>query len=150
VTTENPNEWRRERFTVSTDRSKLDRRMIHEFLAGSYWAKAIPREIVDRSIENALCFGLYEEDRQVGFARVITDRATFAYLADVFVLESHRGRGLAAWLMECILAHPDLRGLRRWMLVTRDAHPLYRKVGFRELAHPERIMEMTFPGIYER
>jgi GNAT superfamily N-acetyltransferase len=150
VTTENPNEWRREGFTVSTDRSKLDRRVIHEFLAGSYWAKAIPREIVDRSIENALCFGLYEEDRQVGFARVITDRATFAYLADVFVLESHRGRGLAAWLMECILAHPDLRGLRRWMLVTRDAHPLYRKVGFRELAHPERIMEMTFPRIYER
>jgi GNAT superfamily N-acetyltransferase len=141
-------EWRRGGFTISTDRAKLDRGAIHEFLAGSYWAKGIPREIVDRSIEGALCFGLYEEGRQVGFARVITDSATFAYLADVYVLESHRGRGLATWLMECILAHPDLAGLRRWMLVTRDAHPLYRKVGFRELAHPERIMEMTFPGIY--
>ncbi|HEX9149574.1 MAG TPA: GNAT family N-acetyltransferase [Thermoanaerobaculia bacterium] len=97
----------------------------------------------------SLCFGLFEDGRQIGFARVITDAATFAYLADVYVLGSHRGRGLATWLMECILAHPGLAGLRRWMLVTRDAHALYRKVGFRELAHPERIMEMTFPGIYE-
>ncbi|HEV8232864.1 MAG TPA: GNAT family N-acetyltransferase [Thermoanaerobaculia bacterium] len=143
-------DWRRDGFTISTDRSKLHRRTIHEFLAGSYWAKGIPREIVDRSIDNALCFGLYENRRQVGFARVITDHATFAYLADVFVLESHRGRGLAAWLMETILAHPSLQGLRRWMLVTRDAHPLYRKVGFTALANPERIMEMTFPRIYER
>jgi len=143
-------EWSRGRFTISTDPEKLDRAMIHEFLAGSYWAKGIPREVVDRSIEGALCFGLYEDGRQVGFARVITDSATFAYLADVFVLESHRGQGLGIWLMESILAHPRLQGLRRWMLVTRDAHPLYRKVGFRELAHPERIMERTFPGIYER
>jgi len=143
-------EWRREGFTISTDPDRLDRPLIHEFLAGSYWGKGIPRETVDRSIEGALCFGLYEDGRQVGFARVITDGATFAYLADVFVLESHRGRGLAAWLMETILAHPDLQGLRRWMLLTRDAHPLYRKVGFTELAHPERVMEMTFPGIYER
>jgi GNAT superfamily N-acetyltransferase len=143
-------EWRRGRFTISTDRAKLDRQVIHEFLAGSYWAAGIPREVVDRSIEGALCFGLFEDGRQVGFARVITDSATFAYLADVFVLESHRGEGLATWLMESILAHPRLQGLRRWMLVTRDAHPLYRKVGFRDLAHPERIMERTFPGIYER
>jgi GNAT superfamily N-acetyltransferase len=143
-------EWRRGDFTISTDRSKLDRGAIRAFLAGSYWAKGIPREIVDRSIEGSLCFGLYEDGRQVGFARVITDLATFAYLADVYVLESHRGRGLATWLMESILGHPKLQGLRRWMLVTRDAHPLYRKVGFRDLAHPERIMEMTFPGIYER
>ena len=142
-------EWRRARFTVSTDRAKLDRGAIHEFLTGSYWAKGIPREIVDRSIEGSLCFGLFEDARQVGFARVITDSATFAYLADVYVLESLRGRGLATWLMECILAHPGLAGLRRWMLVTRDAHPLYRKVGFQDLAHPERVMEMTFPGIYE-
>jgi GNAT superfamily N-acetyltransferase len=142
-------EWRRDGFTVSTDRSKLDRKAIHKFLAGSYWATGIPRDVVDRSIEGSLCFGVFESDRQVGFARVITDSATFAYLADVFVLESHRGRGLAAWLMECILAHPELQGLRRWMLVTRDAHPLYRKSGFRDLAHPERIMEMTFPGIYK-
>jgi len=150
MTEDSAKEWRRDGFTISTDPSRLDRDTIHEFLAGSYWAKAIPREIVDRSIEGALCFGLYENARQIGFARVITDFATFAYLADVFVLESHRGRGLAAWLMESILAHPKLQGLRRWMLVTRDAHPLYRKVGFTALAHPERVMEMTFPGIYVR
>ncbi len=142
-------DWRRDGFTISTDRSKLDHKAIHDFFADSYWAKGIPRDVVDRSIDNALCFGLYENGRQVGFARVITDSATFAYLADVFVLESHRGRGLAAWLMETILAYPSLQGLRRWMLVTRDAHPLYRKVGFTALANPERIMEMTFPGIYE-
>jgi GNAT superfamily N-acetyltransferase len=147
---ERPTEWRRNGFTISTDPEKLDPGMIHEFLAASYWAKGIPREVVDRSIEGALCFGLFEDGRQVGFARVITDLATFAYLADVFVLESHRGHGLATWLMESILAHPRLQGLRRWMLVTRDAHPLYRKVGFRDLAHPERIMERTSPGIYER
>jgi GNAT superfamily N-acetyltransferase len=150
VITQSSKEWRRENFTISTDPSRLDRMAIHAFLTGSYWAKGIPREIVDRSIDNALCFGIYDGERQVGFARVITDRATFAYLADVFVLESHRGRGLAAWLMEAILADPDLQGLRRWMLVTRDAHPLYRKVGFQDLPHPERVMEMTFPGIYER
>ena len=150
MTEEIAREWKRDRFTISTDRLRLDRTAIHGFLSGSYWAKGIPREVVDRSIDGALCFGLYDAERQVGFARVITDRATFAYLADVYVIESHRGRGLATWLMEAILAHPDLQGLRRWMLVTRDAHPLYRKVGFTELAHPERIMEMTFPGIYER
>ena len=143
-------EWRRDGLRISTDRSKLDREAIHEFLAGSYWATGIPRDVVDRSIDGALCFGVFEDGRQVGFARVITDSATFAYLADVYVLESHRGKGVAAWLMECILAHPDLQGLRRWMLLTRDAHPLYRKSGFRELAHPERVMELTFPGIYER
>ena len=147
---ETAREWKREGFTISTDRSRLDRPAIHEFLSGSYWAKGVPRSVVDRSIDGALCFGLYDGERQVGFARVITDRATFAYLADVYVLESHRGRGLATWLMEAILAHPDLQGLRRWMLVTRDAHPLYRKLGFTELPHPERIMEMTFPGIYAR
>jgi GNAT superfamily N-acetyltransferase len=135
---------------ISTDPAKLDRALVHSFLASSYWAGGIPREVVDRSIEGSLCFGLYEGDRQVGFARVISDYATFAYVADVFVLESHRGRGLATRLMEAILAHPKLQGLRRWMLVTRDAHPLYRKTGFRDLEHPERIMEMTFPGIYER
>ena len=140
----------REGFTISTDPARIDRALVHEFLAASYWARGIPRETVDRSIEGALCFGLYEGDRQVGFARVITDRATFAYLADVFVVDSHRGRGLAAWLMETILAHPDLQGLRRWMLLTRDAHPLYRKVGYTELAHPERVMEKVDAKVYER
>ncbi|MDQ5859247.1 MAG: GNAT family N-acetyltransferase [Acidobacteriota bacterium] len=143
-------EWRREAFTISTDPDRLDRPLIHEFLSASYWAKGIPRETVDRSIEGAICFGLYDDGRQVGFARVITDGATFAYLADVFVLESHRRRGLAGWLMESILAHPDLQNLRRWMLLTRDAHPLYRKVGFTDLAHPERVMEKVDAGVYER
>jgi GNAT superfamily N-acetyltransferase len=150
MTRKGSSEWRREGFTISTDPGRLDRPLIHEFLAASYWGKGIPRETVDRSIDGALCFGLYEDGRQVAFARVITDRATFAYLADVFVIESHRGRGLAAWFMETILAHPDLQGLRRWMLLTRDAHPLYRKVGFTELAHPERVMEKVDAGVYER
>ena len=117
-------------YAISTDPERLDRALIRDFLAGSYWAKGIPREVVDRSIAGALCFGVYEGSSQVGFARVITDRATFAYLADVFVLESHRGRGLAAWLMEVIRAHPDLQDLRRWILMTRDAHGLYEKFGF--------------------
>jgi GNAT superfamily N-acetyltransferase len=134
-------EWTRGGLTVSTDRSRLDREAIHEFLRGSYWAKGIPRELVDRSIDNSLCFGLYDGDRLVGFARVITDSATFAYLSDVFVLESHRGRGLGTWFMESVLSHPDLQNLRRWMLATADAHGLYRRVGFTALSKPERIME---------
>jgi GNAT superfamily N-acetyltransferase len=143
-----PAEWRHEGFVISTDRSRLDRRLIHEFLRHSYWARDIPRETVDRSIDNALCFGLYEGERQVGFARVITDYATFGYLSDVFVLDSHRERGLATWLMEAVLAHPDLQGLRRWMLATADAHGLYRKAGFTELSKPERIMEKLLPDAY--
>ena len=138
-------ERRRAGFTISTDPARLDRPVIHRFLSGSYWAPGIPRSIVDRAIENALCFGVYEDatGAQVGFARIVSDHSTFAYLADVFVLDPHRGRGLAVWLMEVIRAHPDLQGLRRWMLATRDAHGLYRKVGFRELAHPERLMEIV-------
>jgi GNAT superfamily N-acetyltransferase len=143
-------EWSRGGFTISTDPERLDRALIHEFLAGSYWAKAIPREVVDRSIEGSLNFSVYEGDVQVGFARVITDRATFAYLADVFVLESHRGRGLAVWLMEVIQAHPELRNLRRWVLVTRDAHELYRKFGFREIEDPGRCMEIVDREVYSR
>ena len=134
-------QWKKDGFKISTEKEKLDRAVIHEFLRSSYWAKGIPRELVDRSIENSLCFGLYEKDRLVGFARVISDNATFAYLSDVFVLESHRGRGLAAWFMEAVMAHPDLQGIRRWMLATADAHGLYRKVGFTPLSRPERIME---------
>ena len=133
-------EWKRDAFTVSTDKARLDRGVIHEFLRGSYWAKGIPREVVDRSIENSLCFGLYDGDALIGFTRVISDNATFGYLADVFVLESHRGRGLATWFMKVVMAHPDLRGIRRWMLVTADAHGLYRKVGFTAASKPERIM----------
>ena len=143
-------DWRKAGFSINTDQGKLDRGAVHEFLRNSYWAKGVPREVVDRSIENTLCFGVYEGERQVGFARVITDYATFGYLSDVFIVESHRGRGLATWMMEVILAHPDLQGLRRWMLATNDAHGLYRKVGFRDLAHPERFMELVFPDLYER
>ena len=141
-------EWKRDGFTVSTDKDRLDRGVIHEFLRGSYWAKGIPRELVDRSIENSLCFGLYDGEALVGFTRVITDKATFGYLSDVFVLESHRGRGLATWFMEVVLAHPDLQGIRRWMLATADAHGLYRKVGFTQLSKPERIMEKLLPDAY--
>jgi len=143
-------EWRRHNYLISTDRGKLDRTVIHRFLEGSYWAKGIPREIVERGIENSLCFGLYDGERQVGFARIISDLSTFAYLADVFVLESERGRGLGVWLIETIKDHPQLQGLRRWMLATADAHGLYRKFGFTALSRPERIMEITDPDIYTR
>ena len=141
-------EWKRGGLTISTDRSRLDRGAIHEFLRGSYWASGIPREVLDRAIDNSLCFGVYDGDRLVGFARVITDFATFAYLSDVFVLESHRGRGLATWFMESVLSHPDLQNLRRWMLATADAHGLYRKVGFTPLSKPERIMEKLLANAY--
>lgn len=148
-------DWNRGSLTISMDPERLDRRAIRDFLASSYWARGIPQETVDRSIAGALCFGLYDLHRdaggaQVGFARVITDRATFAYLADVYVLESHRGRGLAAWLMEAIRAHPDLQGLRRWILMTRDAHGLYRKFGFREIEDPSRCMEILDREVYTR
>jgi GNAT superfamily N-acetyltransferase len=144
-------EWLRGPFSISTDPARLDRPLIHEYLSGSsYWAAGIPREIVERSIESALCFGLYEGASQVGFARVVTDRATFAYLADVFVLETHRGRGLGVWLMEAIRAHPDLQGLRRWILMTRDAHGLYEKFGFREIEDPGRCMEIVDRDVYTR
>lgn len=136
-----PLEWRRGAFVVTTDAARLDVPAIHAFLTTSYWAEGRPLEIVERSIRNSLCFGLFDGTRQVGFARVITDGATYAYLADVYVLECHRGRGLACWLMECVTAHPDLQGLRRFTLVTKDAHGLYRKFGFAELAQPERYME---------
>ena len=141
-------EWKRDGFRISTEKGELDRGAIHEFLRNSYWAKGIPRETVDRSIENSLCFGLYEGERLIGFARVISDRATFGYLSDVFVLESHRGKGLATWFMETVLEHPDLQGIRRWMLATADAHGLYRKVGFTALSKPERIMEKLLADAY--
>ena len=140
----------RETFAISDDAARLDRDVIQRFLASSYWAKGIPREVVDRSIEGSLCFGVYDGDAQVGFARVISDLATYAYVADVFVLESHRGRGLALWLMETIRAHPRLQGIRRWNLVTRDAHALYRRVGFRDVENPSRWMEIVDREIYTR
>lgn len=143
-------EWTRGEFVISTDRNRLDRTAIHAFLVGSYWSPGIPRDVVDRAIENSLCFGVYDRAAQVGFARVITDSATFAYVSDVFVLESHRGRGLSRWLMEVLMAHPDLRNLRRWMLATADAQGLYEKFGFRSPAKPERLMEIVNADVYRR
>jgi GNAT superfamily N-acetyltransferase len=143
-------EWSRDGFSVSTDPARIDLDVVHGFLTTSYWAEGIPREVVRRSIEHSFCFGLYHEGRQVGFARVITDRATFAYLGDVFVLEAFRGRGLARWMLEIIQAHPELQGFRRWVLLTRDAHALYRDAGWTSLAAPDRYMERWFKGVYPK
>jgi N-acetylglutamate synthase-like GNAT family acetyltransferase len=138
-------EWHRGPYTISTDRSRLDLEVIHGYLSRSYWAAGRSLETIRRSIEHSLAFGVYEGERQIGFARVITDYATFAYLADVFILEEFRGQGLGKGLMEVISAHPELQGLRRWMLVTRDAHELYRQYGFTNLAQPESVMEKFQP-----
>ncbi|MBC7921559.1 MAG: GNAT family N-acetyltransferase [Ferruginibacter sp.] len=135
-------------FTVSTDRSRLDLAVIHGFLSRSYWAKNIPKETVQRSIEHSLCFGVYHRDQQVGFARVISDFSTVAYVCDVFILEPYRGEGLSKQLMSHIKGHPDLQGLRRWMLVTRDAHGLYEQFGFTNVAHPERYLEIVVTNAY--
>src|SRR5262245_39004897 len=139
------NRWERGEYIISTDKSLIDLETVHGYLTRSYWAEGVPIEIVKCSIENSLTFGVYKADRQIGLARVITDFSTFAYIADVFILEPYRGQGLSKWLMEVIVSHPDLQGLRRWMLATRDAHELYRKYGFTNLSRPERIMERIFP-----
>ncbi|HZC23020.1 MAG TPA: GNAT family N-acetyltransferase, partial [Candidatus Binatia bacterium] len=133
------------------DPARLDLDLIYAFLTNCYWAKGIPRDVVERSIEHSLCFGIYDgHGAQAGFARVISDFATIAYLGDVFVLESHRGRGLGKWMMQCILEHPALQGLRRWILLTRDAHELYRKFGFMPLKAPDRYMELHNAAVYEQ
>ena len=178
-------EYRRGEFVISTDRSRLDLDVVHKFLTNCYWAKGIPREVVTRSIENSLCFGIYhggdtkfprlaKEARrgaptpgadtkspllpkpgrsgasaQVGFARVISDFATIAYLGDVFILEAYRGRGLSKWLMQCIMEHPAVQGLRRWILLTRDAHGLYSQFGFTAVKAPELYMELHRPDVYQ-
>src|SRR6476659_3041201 len=125
-----PREWTRGEFLISTDRRRLDLDVVHDFISSSYWARGMPRATLERAIENSLIFGMYHGQHQAGFARAITDRATYAYLSDVFVLESYRKRGLSKWLIECILAHPDLQGLRRFALFTRDARGLYERFGF--------------------
>jgi len=127
----------------------MDIDLIHSFLTRSYWAEGISKEIVRRSIEGALCFGVFENDKQVGFARMITDKATFAYLADVFIIEEYRGLGLSKWLMEVIMSHPDMEGLRRMMLATRDAHELYKMFGFTPLNNVDRWMHIHHPDIYK-
>lgn len=146
----------RDGFLISTDPALIDLDVVHTFLASSYWSPGIPRETVERATRNCLAFGVYETREssprppQVGFARVITDKATFAYLSDVFILESHRGRGLSKWLVQTILAHPDLRGLRRFCLLTKDAHGLYRQFGFGPINDPSTYMEIIDRDIYSR
>lgn len=142
--------WQKDSYSISTDNTLLNLAWIREKLSGTYWAQDIPISIVERSIENSLCFGVYDQQKQIGIARMITDKATFAYLCDVFIDEGHRGLGLSKWLMGVIMDHPDLQGLRRYMLATKDAHALYRKFGFNELLAPERWMEIGFPGIYTK
>ena len=138
-----------ENFEISTDKSKLDIDMIHKFLIeDSYWAQTRTFEQTRTAIENSICFGIYLNDRQVGFARVVSDRATFAYLGDVFILDEFRGRGLSKRLMEAIVSHPELQGLRRWLLATKDAHGLYEQFEFAPLRLPERWMERTAPDAY--
>jgi len=143
-------EYRKGDFLLSTDRERLDLDVIHRFLTDCYWAKGISRELVARSLENSLCFGVYASSEQVGFARVVSDFATYAYFGDVFVLDSFRGQGLGKWMMECIVQHPRLQGLRRWTLRTRDAHGLYSQFGFTSLNPPERYMELHDPEVYQR
>ena len=142
--------WKQGEFEISTDPSRIDLAVVHGFLTNSYWAKGVPMETMQRAVQQSICFGIYQGPNQGGFARVITDRATFAYLADVFVLESHRGKGLSKWLMQCIKSHPDLQGLRRWILATQDAHGLYRQFGFTPLANPDRWMELHNPAVYAK
>ena len=141
----------KDNYLISTDPSLLDVEMIYQYLSNeSYWAFKIPKEVVERSIAHSLCFGVYDRDKQVGFARTVTDRATFAYLGDVFIVESYRGRGLSKWLMETIHAHPDLQGLRRWMLGTRDAHGLYEQFGWTRFDEEvsKRFMQRHNKNIY--
>jgi len=144
------NVWQRPPFEVSTDKARLDIDVIHSVLARMYWSPGVPREVVERAIAGSLCFGAYCDGALIGFARVVTDGATFAYLCDVFVLEQWRGRGVSKLMMECIKAHPQLQNLRRWMLATADAHGLYAQFGFRPLDAPDRFMQIHDPDVYRR
>ena len=142
-------EWKNGEFTISTDKTKLQFDVIQSYLADeSYWAKNRTLEQTLRAIENSICFGVFEGEKQIGFARVVSDQATFAYLGDVFILEEFRGRGLSKWLIKTIVSYPDLQGLRRWVLATRDAHGLYSQFEFGQLRHPDRWMERTALDAY--
>ena len=142
-------EHRRGEFLITCDKSRMRVEAVHDYLVGSYWAEGIPRDTVERSIAGSHCFGVFQGSRQIGFARVISDLATYAYLADVYVLPEFQGQGLGKWLMACIRSHPDLQGLRRWGLSTRDAHGLYAQFGFQPLAFPERMMEILQRDVYK-
>jgi GNAT superfamily N-acetyltransferase len=135
-------------YTISTDPRRLDETAVGRFLAQSYWAAGIPADTLRRSLAGSLCFGLFHGTDQIGFARVVTDRATFAWLCDVWIEEPHRGEGLGQWLVETVVAHPDLQGLRRFLLATRDAHSLYGRFGFQAPARPDAFMEIHRPEIY--
>jgi len=141
-------EWRKQGWVISTDKTKISIDVVHDYLSQSYWAAGIPVSIVEKSIENSLCFGVYDQEKQIGFARVISDFATFAYLADVFIIPAERGKGLSKWLMKIIIEHPQLQGLRRFTLATRDAHGLYDQFGFKPFARPDRWMEVHNPAVY--
>jgi GNAT superfamily N-acetyltransferase len=143
-------EWTGGEYVISTDPERLDLDATHKFLSEeAYWSPGIPEEVVRRAVAGSIVFGLYRGADQAGLARVVSDRATFAWLCDVFVLPKHRGHGLGKWLMECVKAHPDLQGLRRWMLATRDAHGLYEQFGFTTV-EPGRFMEIRDPDVYKR
>jgi GNAT superfamily N-acetyltransferase len=136
-------------YLISTDKTKLDIGFIHHFLSTeAYWSKGIPLDTVQRAIQNSLNFGVFHQDKQVGYARIVSDLATVAYLGDVFIIPEHRGQGLSKWLIEQVMAHPDLKGLRRWVLLTRDAHELYRQYGWQSIASPDRWMEIHDPAVY--
>jgi len=138
-------------YQISTDKSLINFETVHKYLGeDSYWCKQIPKETLQRAIENSMCFGIYHNGEQAGFARVISDNATFAYICDVFVLPKFRGIGLSKWLIQSILSHPDLQGLRRWSLATLDAHGLYKQMGFTELSKPDRWMEIYHPEVYKQ
>ena len=143
-------EWQRAGFSISTDPEKVDLGAVHAYLSESYWAHGIPLAVLQRAISASLCFGLYRGHEQVGFARVVTDHATFAYLCDVYVLPEYQGRGLGKWLIACVMEHPSLQGLRRIMLRTRDAHGLYAPFGFAAGSEPEKLMEIVNRSVYER
>ena len=138
-----------EDFTISTDKQKLQIDVIHNFLTNCYWSKGIPVSKVQKAIDNSLCFGIYHQNTQIGFARIVSDFSSFAYLADVFILEEYRGKGLSKWLMQTIMDFPELQGLRTWILKTKDAHGLYKQFGFTSPKIPERIMEISRNNMYE-
>ncbi|MFL5762517.1 MAG: GNAT family N-acetyltransferase [Bacteroidia bacterium] len=143
-------EYKKDNYLISTDPSKIDIAAVHAYLSRSYWSEDIPIEVVKRSIENSLCFAVYNGEKLIGFARVISDYTTFAYLADVYILEEERGKGLSKWLMECILMHPELQGLRNFCLLTRDAQGLYGKYGFKNLEKPRNFMAIKRDNFYKK
>jgi GNAT superfamily N-acetyltransferase len=143
--------WQRGDYEIDTNPARLDLDVTHKFLSeDAYWSQGVPREILERAVGNSMIFGAYRDGAQAGFVRVVSDKATFAWVCDVFVLPEHRGQGLGKYLMECVMAHPELQGLRRWMLATRDAHGLYQQYGFTDLHDATRYMEKWDPDIYKR